>query len=205
MKVFIYGYRGNMARRYRAIVGVLDHECAGVDVNDESDGDFTVDEADAIIVATPTATHLRIIHSLLDCGKPILCEKPISKDLAGLRQLMAACASHGTRLQMVSQYDHLVDPDALGDTRFSYFKTGPDGMPWDCLQIIWHAKETPRLSTRSPIWTCQINGLPLSLGDMDEAYVDEIKTWLARPRNDIGRILDAHEKVAALEVEWAAQ
>lgn len=201
MKVFIYGFNGNMARRYRSILGFLDHQVAGEDV-DGNHGDFKLDDADAVIVATPTETHLKFVWSLLDCRKPILCEKPISKNLDELRKLMSECAAHATHLQMVSQYDHLVDPGARGDTSYSYFKTGPDGMPWDCLQIIWHAKGEPLLSTRSPVWSCKINGRELSSCDMDHAYVDEIKIWLERPRNDIGRILDSHEKVAAMEAEW---
>lgn len=199
MKIFIFGCKGNMAKRYAAILEHLGHSWCGEDL-DYSEG--LLSDCDAVIVATPTDTHVKVLRQILDCGKPILCEKPITKDLKELRQLMADCVLAGTKLQMVSQYDHLVDWEGRGPSYYDYFKTGPDGMPWDCLQIIWLAKGEVEIGNKSPVWICKINGMPLDLNDMDGAYVDEIKAWLNRPRNDIGRILDSHEKVARLEASW---
>lgn len=201
MKVYIYGYNGNMASRYRAILAHLGHEAAGDDL-DGHHGAFSPGTSDGIIIATPTETHAELIRFCLPYGKPILCEKPITKCLPELRELMADVVRSGVRLQMVSQYDHLPRSYVHKSERsseYDYFRTGPDGLPWDALQIIWHAEKAPRLAASSPVWKCRLNGYRVSIADMDRAYVEEIKGWLAAPRNDISRIIESHEKVAALE------
>lgn len=204
MKVYIFGYNGNMASRYRAILAHLGHDAAGDDL-DGHHGAFSPGTSDGIIIATPTATHAELIRSCLPYGKPILCEKPITKDLPELRELMADVARSGVKLQMVSQYDHLVQRAAAGNgsSYYDYFRTGPDGLPWDALQIVWHARERPALAAVSPVWKCQINGWTLNLSDMDGAYVKEIQGWLSAPRNDISRIIESHEMVAAMEASWS--
>lgn len=203
-RIYIYGCNGGMGRRYRAILKRLGHEWSGFDL-DGHHGDFEFADSDGVIIATPTPTHGQIILSLAGSGKPLLCEKPVTRDLDELRSLMMAVARNSTPMQMVCQYDHLVNPAWYGPTIYDYYRTGPDGLPWDCMQIIWHAKQTPEIRNESPVWRCIINGQELKLGDMDRAYVAEIKGWLEAPRNDIARILAAHEKVAKLEAEWRAR
>lgn len=198
-KVYIYGYAGNMGQRYRAILGALGHTWMGEDVGDRSVG--TVEESDAIIVATPTDTHVEVLRALKDCGKPVLCEKPITMDVTELRALMAELVVAGTKLQMVSQYDYLIDPKSKGPTFYDYFKSGRDGLAWDCIQIISHAKGEVVLKNESPIWQCQINGKLLDISKMDSAYAAMVRDWLEAPRNDVSRILDSHQKV----VEWLAK
>ncbi len=205
MKIYIFGYNGNMASRYRAILAYLGHETAGEDT-DGRHGDFALRASDAVIVATPTDTHMELIRKLLDVGKPVLCEKPIVRRadaLGDLRSLMADVVRSAMQLQMVSQYDHMIVPGGSGETRYDYWRSGPDGLAWDCLQIVWHAVDVPTLVAKSPVWDCSINGQRLCSMDMDKAYVDEIKGWLAAPRNDVSRILDSHEKVARLEASWS--
>lgn len=206
MRVYIYGIAGNMAGRYSAILHHLGHSIAGCDLDDVG-GSFGPEGSDGIIVATPTETHTAVIRHCLPFGKPILCEKPICKDLPELRGLMADVARSGVRLQMVSQYDHLprYGPGPDDGSCYDYFRTGPDGLPWDALQIIWHAKDTPRLAALSPVWKCRLNGQRVSIADMDQAYVTEIKGWIAAPRNDLSRIIESHEKVAALEARWSSE
>lgn len=133
-------------------------------------------------------------------GKPVLCEKPICKDMTTLKVLMADCRRLGTRLQMVSQYDYLVNPDAVGPTHWDYYRSGNDGLAWDCIQIIAHAKDRARIDNRSPIWSCTINGEPLHIEQMDYAYLWMLKDWLESPRDDIERIIKSHEAV----VKWEA-
>lgn len=139
----------------------------------------------------------------MKCGIPILCEKPVSKDLSEVRQLCAGFALHGTRVQLVSQYEHCLGSsgptyeDVPDESHWDYFRSGPDGLPWDCLQIIGLSNTTPSLGNKSPVWRCRINGEDLSLADMDQAYVKMIEQWIEEPRNDISRILDWHEKAAA--------
>ncbi len=143
-----------------------------------------------------------------DCvqyGKPILCEKPVSKDLPALRAAMAECREDGVLLQLVSQYDELVDNSSEGPTTYDYFKTGADGLFWDTINIAWHARGRLVVNNKSPHWTCSINGKALSLAHMDAAYVEMVRRWLASPRDDIDRIIAAHEKVERMEVECRAR
>lgn len=46
-------------------------------------------EADAVIVASPTPTHVQMIESCIDAGIPVLCEKPIDLDIARVDALRA--------------------------------------------------------------------------------------------------------------------
>jgi predicted dehydrogenase len=49
----------------------------------------------AAIVASPTETHLQVCQQFLEAGIPVLCEKPISRDSASARQLVADFYSQG--------------------------------------------------------------------------------------------------------------
>ncbi|ABS01766.1 Gfo/Idh/MocA family oxidoreductase [Kineococcus radiotolerans] len=40
------------------------------------------DDVDAVVVASPTPTHVDLVAACLDAGVPVLCEKPIDLDLA---------------------------------------------------------------------------------------------------------------------------
>ena len=204
MKVYIYGYNGNMARRYRAILSRLGHEAGGEDLG--TIHGFSLAEADAVIVATPTDTHARLLMDLRDSGKPILCEKPITKRLDELEHVLQALKGTGTKLQMVSQYDYLVDDDFEGPTVYDYFKSGSDGLYWDCINIIKHARDYVRVSNDSPVWKCMINGQKLNIGLMDRAYIEMIKDWLANLKQptDYAGIWRAHKKVHDLEAKWLA-
>jgi hypothetical protein len=199
-KIQIFGHEGNMGKRYRAILEDLGYGWTGFDESEHMDRDYDVDpDAQAVIIATPTDTHAEIIEAIRHCGVPILCEKPVSKDLRELWGLLDACHKAGTKLQMVSQYDELVEPEWKGETSYDYFKTGSDGLAWDCLNVVWHAKGPVKLQSKSPIWRCTINGQPLSLETMDHAYWTMVVKWIAAPRNDLDRIWDAHCKVKYLE------
>jgi hypothetical protein len=193
--ICIIGHKGNMGRKYGVILDHIGVEWFGVDVDEGS----LNREADGYIIATPTHTHCEFIGWLRDLGKPILCEKPVSKNLVELEKLLHACEKSGTKLQMVSQYDYLVKPQSEGPTVYDYYKHGGDGLYWDCINIIHHAKSTVIIKEKSPIWTCIINGHQLSLADMDRAYIDMIQDWLKNPRADYDRIWKSHDQVSSME------
>ncbi|MGQ7298125.1 Gfo/Idh/MocA family protein [Quadrisphaera sp. KR29] len=53
----------------------------------------TAADVDAVVVASPTSTHVDLIAACLDAGRPVLCEKPIDLDVSrvdGLRERAAA-------------------------------------------------------------------------------------------------------------------
>lgn len=203
MKICVIGYLGNMGQRYCRILEHLGHQWIGTDAC-ESHGfyDFVrpTKEADAVIIASPTRAHADQVRVLKDCGLPILCEKPLTKDLVELEKLLEDLKFAGTRLQMVSQYDYIYFPKSvISPTIYNYFKHGSDGIYWDCINIIYHASDIVILRETSPIWYCQINGYSLKLADMDHAYITMVDWWLKDPKDDLGRIWNAHKKAHDLE------
>lgn len=197
MKIYIFGNKGNMGRRYAAVLKLLEHEAVGGDVGDKVLDDREFGNYDGFIIATPTDTHLDYIEFLLKCGKPVLCEKPFATNAgAQLRNVLQEAEAAKMQLSMVSQYDFLGFQGSYGATSYDYYKSGPDGLAWDCINIIRKAKASIRLKNESPIWKCTINGTALCPNMMDQAYIEMIDSWLTKkyePQYDM--ILAAHEKV----------
>lgn len=200
MSILIMGSDGNMGKRYGAILKYLGKEVVGVDRHHEPETvRKLVKKADGIIIATPTETHLKLLKALKRYKKPILCEKPFSKNIRDLSLLLDYYYKSETPLNMVYQYKELVNGKSHGDSEYDYFRHGSDGLLWDCIQIIGLAKGNVTIREESPVWRCQINGERLSLNMMDVAYVQHLKKWLAKPGQALSEILDVHMKVSDLE------
>jgi hypothetical protein len=198
-KVFILGNKGNMGQRYAAVLKHLGHVSLGLD-RDDNLGDYIDDiiSTDAIIIATPTSLHLDDLYLVTKFRKPILCEKPfINKQdqLSHLQDFLLAAKDLKAKITMVSQYDYM-KVGREGNSLYNYYKTGNDGLAWDCINVIWQAKGKITLKNDSPIWTCVINQWPQRIELMDYAYVQMIKEWLEKPYEaQYDRILNAHQKV----------
>ncbi len=54
---------------------------------------FASGEVDAVIIASPTATHVDFVEMAIDAGVPVLCEKPIDLDIARVDALRAKAAA----------------------------------------------------------------------------------------------------------------
>lgn len=198
MKIYIYGIKGGMGRRYRAICESLGHEVGGEDIYCLIGHSRAA--TDAIIVATPTPTHAEILYMLRDCGRPILCEKPLATNPVVVETLLEQLKRAGTRIAMVNQYAELDDPRSEGETTYNCFRHGADGLYWDCISLIRLARGAVILREDSPTWECRLNGKDLRLGDVDKAYVTMIEGWLMDPtKTDYDELLRAHQKVARLE------
>lgn len=181
-RVYIYGYNGNMARRYRACLDYLGIEHCGEDI-DCIVGSFA--GSDGLIIAAPTDLHMRSLQYFSQFDKPILCEKPISLDKFSIPD---------ANIQMVNQYE-FCGPFPGGETYYDCWRTGGDGLAWDCINIIGLADNLPHLNNKSPVWKCMINGKELSLNDVDNGYVRMIDAWTKNPKPNIDYIYKAHEKV----------
>lgn len=57
-----------------------------------------VDGADAVVVATPTESHVTDALSLIGSGMPVLIEKPVAEDLAEVEEVLGAAADAGIPL-----------------------------------------------------------------------------------------------------------
>lgn len=201
MSVLIVGADGNMGARYKAVLEYLGVPYSGVDKHHSEQWVQTAARnAKSIIIATPTDTHTQVIRTLGELNRPILCEKPLTKDMDDLEDCLDFCRDVGTNLTMVYQYSMLnPGPELMGWTHYNYFRHGSDGLVWDCIQVIGLARGPLALEESSPIWTCTLNGRTLSLSSMDRAYVDFVDNWLRRPGHSLDMLQDIHEKTAEVE------
>lgn len=195
MSILIVGANGSMGQRYQAILSRLDISCAPLDlIHTDADYQYQAAKSDGIIIATPTHTHCDLINKFVPYKIPILCEKPMSKNMAELNETLDYVKSEKANLTMTLQYDVLDDKQGAGLSYYDYFRHGSDGLIWDCIQVIGLARGNVYLSEESPIWRCHLNGRQLQFSDMDVAYVKFIKDWLREPGEDTSRIIDIHAK-----------
>jgi hypothetical protein len=217
--ILIIGNQGNMGRRYQIILNYLKVPSIGYDQDHKlSSARELIKTAGKIIIATPTDSHLSILKFIGDTRQgqevDVLCEKPIVKDRSEYTQLWDAVSTRHINLFSVNQYQYLLGRGTgIGDTSWNYFKSGDDGLIWDCFQIIALAKGKLSLGNTSPVWRCTINGLCLNSTHMDDAYVDMIKDFTTIQRNVWGRdkisqavercfLLDSKFTPSAKEINW---
>lgn len=196
MKYLIIGAKGSMGQRYRAILKSLCHDFNCTDFNHDEDVVLNLARlSDGIIIASPTDTHLYYINLLAPLSKPILCEKPVCKNIDDVRDAIEICQANKTPLTMMMQYKVLTKAGDVGESYYDYFRTGPDGLPWDCFQVLALAENKVKVNNESPTWECMINGRKLSLADMDKAYVRYVKAWIRGYKQSSKEILGMHQKV----------
>ncbi len=200
MSILILGANGNMGKRYATILKHLGKETIRLDWDyTPSDFENAMTKADGVIIATPTTTHAELISKCNPFRKPILCEKPISKDVSIVKNVLNELDDSKTPFSMVFQYEELLNHFFPGVTYYNYFKHGGDGLVWDCIQLIGLAEDAIILGEDSPVWRCQINGHSIDISQMDGAYIDFISKWLLMPKRDLGFIREIHEKTAEVE------
>lgn len=99
--------------------------------------DEALQDAEAAVIVTPTATHAELIHRCLDLGLPTFCEKPISLDLASSRKVVEHAETSRGRLQIGFQrrFDvgfraarDIVRSGALGAV-YGFAMTSRDALP----------------------------------------------------------------------------
>jgi len=190
---YIIGFNGNMAGRYKAILDYLGHDYCGEDIG------LTMGhpaQSDGIIICTPTNTHISMIEHFKGYKLPILCEKPLSKNVGALTEKLHKWKSEGVNLQMINQYEHLPYKPAHGDgTLYDCWRTGDDGIEWDCINVIGLSKSHPVLKKLSPVWTLTLNGTSYHSKDIEKSYVKMISEWIRHPAENIGYCIETHQKV----------
>jgi predicted dehydrogenase len=66
-------------------------------------------ELDAVIVATPPATHPEIACFFMEKGKPVLCEKPLTTNVACAEKMIAAAEKNNVLFTMASKFRYCDD------------------------------------------------------------------------------------------------
>ncbi|MFM1783734.1 MAG: hypothetical protein RLZZ579_11 [Actinomycetota bacterium] len=69
---------------------------------------FDKSKVDAIIVASPTSTHIDLIDAAIDAQIPVLCEKPIDLDISRVDALRSKAA--GSKSPIVLGFNRRFDP-----------------------------------------------------------------------------------------------
>lgn len=72
----------------------------GLEVSADATAITRAPDIDAVVVATPTATHFALVKDALEAGKDVLCEKPLARTAAEGREL-ADLAARRDRILMV--------------------------------------------------------------------------------------------------------
>lgn len=207
MIVCIIGSSGNMGRRYAAIcdyLGVEWHPCDPLTDTAKAwmHGKFT-----HFVIATPTEKHLGDILKIRSHEKtkykPILCEKPvlICHDEEQLGALSAVVEMH-PETYMVNNYrfvEFAENFDSGNDhTMYCYYNSGPHGLLWDCIQLVYMARGAFIGNTDSPRWFAQINGLVIERHSIDTSYIEMMKAFLHGKNEYLWgprHIVAAHRKV----------
>jgi predicted dehydrogenase len=86
-------------------------------------------DVDAVVIATPAATHATMVEEALAAGKHVLVEKPLALDAAAARRLVALAAERGRVLMVghtflynaaVRRLKEYVDGGELGEVYYLY-------------------------------------------------------------------------------------
>ena len=178
----------------------------GIDI-DHSRGDvrriLEKEKISHVIIATPTHTHYGWLTFLKDFdGIRILCEKPITKNLGELLEIIG----WGLDLTMMYQYLHAKinatekNPSSL--TSYNFYNHGNDGLVWDCIQLIGLADGEISLREDSPTWETRINGRKVYPGSINNSYVEFLNDWIygdSAEEQSQEDLLELHEKAYKLQ------
>jgi predicted dehydrogenase len=66
-------------------------------------------DLDAVIVATPPATHAEIACFFMERGIPVLCEKPLTTNVADAERMIATAEKAGVQFTMASKFRYCDD------------------------------------------------------------------------------------------------
>lgn len=189
VNVLVIGCKGNMGRRYIAILKYLGVKHRGVD-----EGEYILsNDATHVIIAAPTNIHhelLSNICSLRDHPIKILCEKPFFvpdpedeedgwDSLSRMTGLLKKLHEKGHKTYMVNNYAYYpFSRTEGGPTQYSYYNSGKDGIVWDCIQLIHLARHEIYLSNNSPRWQTVINGESINKDRIDAGYIDMVADFV---------------------------
>jgi len=137
------GYWGrNLVRNFSSL-GVLHSACeidadlreaiardnVGLNLVIEPNAIFANQDVDAVVIATPAATHGKLVAAALDAGKHVFVEKPLCLDLQEARALKAKADKAGLTLMVghmllyhtaFKALREVIEKGALGDLRYIY-------------------------------------------------------------------------------------
>ena len=197
MKVLVIGGYGSIGRRYCAILKYRNIKHQVYDTADY-DGDFVWPPPfhyDRAIIATPTHTHFEICEKLMADKTPFLCEKPVSKDIDECKRLWRLSKKHPKLGRVVCNYKYLLklmDIKTVYDLQYNYYNSGPDGILWDCCQLI-HILKDVVIKNDSPRWNLIINNHWARYRWLENSYVEMLDDWLGGHEDRLWDLEDGYQ------------
>ena len=154
---------------------------------------------DAVVVATPIATHAEIAHRLLEAGKHVLVEKPLAQSSAEAQALAELATARG--LVLATGYQFLfhpvyvelkrrLDPRQLQSITLTWRKYGTFEEPIEFSLLTHHLALALDLLGRPTGGTLQ------RLGQVESAC-DAIETTLVYPKTEVVSLIDRGSRVTS--------
>ena len=161
--ILLVGGLGSIGQRYQAILKYLG---VAYQVFDPAQGDKDIPtDWTQMIIASPTGTHVGWCLHAEHRDKPYLCEKPLTKSGGNIP------ISQG---YMVCNYKYLIEPGQ--SVFYNYYKTGTDGLLWDCCQLVY-LDPAATLLTTSPRWHLTANSQPITYRELENSYVSMLRDF----------------------------
>jgi predicted dehydrogenase len=107
---------------------------------------FADPEIDAVVVATPAATHYALTTAALEAGKHVLCEKPMTTDVGEAEALCALAGERGLKLMVghtflfnnsVLKVKELVDTGRVGKLYYLVSTRTHMGLVRNDVSVLW--------------------------------------------------------------------
>jgi predicted dehydrogenase len=118
-----------------------------IEVVDTIESVFSDKSVDAIVIATPVASHFDIAVESLGAGKHVLVEKPMARSVAEVEQI-GRIAKEGNLVAMVGHtflynaavrcVKKLIDSGELGDIRYIYSQRLNLGRIRSDVDVLWN-------------------------------------------------------------------
>ena len=118
-----------------------------VEVTDQIETVFDNKEIDAVVVATPVASHFDLTKKALESGKHVLVEKPMATEVNQVKQIgelakqkdLVAMVGHTFLFNSAVQYvKTLIDSGELGDIRYIYSQRVNLGRIRNDVDALWN-------------------------------------------------------------------
>lgn len=205
MKVLIVGNKGNMGRRYSAVLSYLNIDYVGIDIIDNvifrDENIFNDKKITHVLICTPTKYHIpkTLFYSEIYPMASILVEKPIA--LTACEAAKVKQIKHN-KLYIVNNWAH-VKEDMLrigqNSVFYDYYQTGPHGLYIDCCQLLYLSKHIEHCSLKnvSPVFNVNINDKNITKENIDYSYIRMVYYWL---KNDSSKLWDMTDALSMMEV-----
>jgi predicted dehydrogenase len=168
-----------------ALVGIHDHHAGRAEELAQAENlrvlssrDEVVDRAEAVVVATPTASHAELATFFLERGLDVLVEKPMTTSVSQAEALVGLARSRGRILEVghVERYNPAVDAVLARVSDPIFIEVHRLGAPTArsldidvVLDLMIHDLQIVRELVRRPVREVRAAGMPVLTGRVDIA------------------------------------